>query len=188
MGVWNWVDWIFAVVILLSVIFAARKGFVRELISLAAVVVGIVVAALEFRRAAGWFEDLTSSHAVALAAGFLAIFVTVLIAGAIVSALARFLIRSAGVEWFDRFLGGIFGLIRGIIVDSILLMVLVAFAIKPAAVGRSQLAPYISTGARALVVLMPRDLKSSFRAGFQRFRQAVMEGGKTSPTANKSSL
>lgn len=188
MGVWNWLDWLFAIIVLLSVIFAVRKGFVRELISLAAVAAGIVVAALEFRRAANWFGDLTSSHDVALAAGFLAIFIAVLVAGAIISALARFLIRSAGIEWFDRFLGGIFGLIRGIIIDSIVLMILVAFAIKPATVGKSQLAPYISTGARALVVVMPRDLKTAFRSGFQRFRQAVMESGKNNPATTNNSL
>jgi hypothetical protein len=52
-------------------------------------------------------------------------------------------------------------------------MVLLAFAIKPDAVQKSDLAPYVTAGARALVVAMPGDLKSQFRAGFEKFRQGL---------------
>lgn len=178
MNVWNWVDWLLAVIILVSIFFAVRKGFIRELISLAAVVVGLIVAALEYQRAAGWFEDLTKSHQIALAFGFLSIFILILIAGAVAAALARLLVKTAGIEWFDRFMGAVFGLIRGVIVDSVLLMVLVAFSVKPAAVGKSQLAPYVSAGARAIAVIMPRSLKDEFYAGFAKFRQDVSEESK----------
>ncbi|MGH9351272.1 MAG: CvpA family protein [Terriglobia bacterium] len=175
MSVWNWVDWLLAIIILLSIVFAAKKGFVRELISLAAVVVGLIVAAIEYRRAAAWFEDLTKSHQVALAFGFLSVFILILIAGAVASVLARLLVKTAGIEWFDRFMGAVFGLIRGVVVDSILLMILMAFSIKPAAVSQSQLAPYVSAGARAIAVVMPKDLKDDFYAGFAKFRQDVIQ-------------
>jgi membrane protein required for colicin V production len=174
MGLWNWLDWIMAIILAGSIIMAIRKGLVRELISLAAVVVGIVVASLEYRRAGYWFQDLTKSQEIAWAAGFLTIFVLVLIAGAAVSLLTRFLIQQAGIEWFDRFLGGIFGLLRGLLIDSILLMVMMAFAVKPQAVQKSRLAPYVSTGARAMAYLMPRNLRNSFYQEFQKLRQAYL--------------
>ncbi|HEX5483601.1 MAG TPA: CvpA family protein [Terriglobia bacterium] len=188
MGAWNWVDWVLAIIIVLSIVPAVRKGFVRELISLAAVVIGLVLAALEYPRAAGWYEDLTKSHEIALAAGFLTLFVAVLVAGAVISAAAHLLVRTAGVEWFDRFLGGIFGFIRGVIIDAILLMILMAFAIKPAAVSRSYLAPYISTGARAIAVVMPQNLKDHFYSGFEKFRQAIMESTQRGASSKGSSL
>lgn len=174
MGVWNWLDWVLAIIIVVSVVFAIGKGLVRELISLAAVVVGIVVASLEYTRAALWFQDLTKSQEIALAAGFLTIFALVLIGGAAASLIARSLIQQVGIEWFDRFLGGIFGLVRGVVIDSILLMVMVAFAVKPQAVERSRLAPYVSTGARAMAYLMPHSLRDSFYEEFQKFRQAIL--------------
>ncbi|MGH9395562.1 MAG: CvpA family protein [Terriglobia bacterium] len=187
MAIWNWVDWILAIVIVLSIALAVKKGFVRELISLAAVVLGLILAAVEYHRAAAWFDDLTKSHQIALACGFLAIFIAVLIVGAVASVLARLLIRTAGVEWFDRFMGAVFGLIRGVIVDSILLMILVAFSIKPVAVSRSQLAPYVSAGARVIAFVMPKDLKDDFYAGFQKFRQDVIQDSKGA-AKNKASL
>ncbi|MDE3180533.1 MAG: CvpA family protein [Acidobacteriota bacterium] len=187
MAIWNWVDWILAAIIVVSIVLAVKKGFVRELISLAAVVIGLIAAAVEYQRAGAWFEDLTKSHQVALACGFLAVFIGVLILGAIASVLARLLVKTAGVEWFDRFMGAVFGLVRGVIVDSILLMILMAFSIKPADVGRSHLAPYVSAGARVIAFVMPKDLKDDFYAGFQKFRQEVIQGGKTA-VKSKASL
>jgi membrane protein required for colicin V production len=174
MGVWNWLDWVMAIIIVLSVVMAIRQGLVRELISLAAVVVGIIVASLEYTRGAHWFQDLTKSQEIAWAAGFLTIFAMVLVGGAVVSLMAHLLVHEVGVEWFDRFLGGIFGLIRGVVIDSILLMVMVAFAVKPEAVQKSQLAPYVSIGARAIAHLMPQSLRDSFYDQLQKFRQSVL--------------
>lgn len=175
MGMGNWLDGILVAVVLVSVVAAALKGFVRELISLASVLAGLVIAALCYRRAGAWFDDLTSSHQVALGLGFLTLFVGALVVGAVVSFFAKRLIQKAGLQWFDRFLGGVFGLARGIVVDGVLLMVLLAFSIKVEAVQRSTLAPYIVLGARVIVLTMPADLKAEFQSGFGKFRQALIE-------------
>src|SRR5579884_2429036 len=70
MGAWNWLDWVLAIVLVASIIPAIKKGFARELISLASVILALIIAALEYPRAATWFLDLTNSHQVAMAAGF----------------------------------------------------------------------------------------------------------------------
>ena len=181
MPTWNWVDWTLTLIAVTSIVLAAMKGFIRELISLGAVLLGLAVAALGYQRAALWFEDLTRSHEVALAAGFLTLFVAVLILGAVLSSVAKKLIRTAGLESFDRILGAIFGAFRGLAIDCILLLALVAFAIKPDAVNQSLLAPYVTTGARVIAVLMPADLKSQFHLGFGKFREALIQQDKKTP-------
>jgi membrane protein required for colicin V production len=178
MGAWNWLDWIFAAIVVVSVIAAIMKGFVRELISLASLVVGLVVAAVAYPRAALWFEDLTKSHEIALGLGFLVLFLGVMLLGGLVSVLAGKLIKTAGIQWFDRFLGGVFGLVRGVIVDCILLLVLLAFAIKPGAVQQSSLAPYVTTGANVVSLAMPANLKAQFRLGFEKFRDTLIQKDK----------
>ncbi len=90
----------------------------------------------------------------------------------------RKLIKSAGIEWFDRFLGGVFGLVRGVLVDAILLMALVAFAIKPEAVRQSVLAPYVTTGARAIALVMPGSLRAQFHLGFDKFQEELIQTDK----------
>jgi len=175
MGAWNWLDWTLIGVVALSIIVAFSKGFVRELISLAALIAGIVIAARGYGRASVWFEDMTSSHQVAQGLAFLALFLGTLLVGAVLAAIAAKLIKKAGVQTFDRFLGGLFGLVRGVAVDCVLLLALVAFAIKLDAVRRSALAPYVVGGAEAVANVMPDDLKTQFRAGLQKYRASVNE-------------
>jgi len=110
--------------------------------------------------------------------GFLSLFLATLVVGAVVSHLALKLIKAAGVEWFDRFLGGVFGLVRGVLVDCVLLLALVTFAIKPQAVQQSSLAPYVTAGARVLALLMPGSLKTQFQQGFEKFRQDLIQSDK----------
>jgi len=178
MGAWNWLDWTFAVVAAISVIAAIIRGFVRELISLASLVIAVVVAATAYPTAALWFEDLTKSHDIALGLGFLVLFLGILLLGSFVSLLARKLIKTAGIQWVDRFLGGVFGLVIGVLVDCVLLFVLVAFAIKPAAVQQSSLAPFVTTGAKVISLAMPENLKAQFRLGIDKFREALIQNDK----------
>jgi len=178
MNTWNWLDCILAAFVVASVLTAIRKGFVQELISLASVLIGLAVAALWYPRAGLWFDDLTKSHEIALGLGFLTLFVAVLILGALLALAARKLIKTAGVQWFDRFLGGIFGLVRGVLICAVLLMAMMAFTIKPEAVQKSALAPYVTTGARVIALVMPANLRAQFRLGFEKFREALIQSDK----------
>jgi len=180
MATWNWLDWIFAAIVMASVITAMMKGFVRELITLASVAAGLVVAAIAYPRAALWFDDLTKSHEIALGLGFLVLFFGTVLVGALGGALSRKLIEAAGIQWFDRFLGGVFGLLRGALVDAILLMAMMAFAIKPDAVRQSSLAPYVTAGTRVIAFVMPGSLKAQFHLGFEKFREALIQSDKQS--------
>ena len=178
MGTWNWLDWVLTAIVVASVAAAVIKGFIRELISLATVVAALVIAALGYTGAAVWFEDLTKSHAVALGLGFLVLFLGTLVVGAFASAASKKLIQTVGLQAFDRFLGGCFGLVRGIAIDCVLLMVMLAFSIKTDSVQQSVLAPFVGAGARVIVLAMPRDLKANFAEGFEKFRQALAEHDK----------
>jgi membrane protein required for colicin V production len=178
MNTWNWLDFILAAIVFASIITAMMKGFVQELISLASVLIGLAVAAFGYPRAAVWFDDLTKSHAIASGLGFLSLFLAVMLVGALVGLVARKLIKTAGIQWFDRFLGGVFGLVRGVLVCAILLMAMLAFAMKPEALRQSVLAPYVTTGARAIALVMPESLRAQFHVGFDNFRNALTQRDK----------
>jgi membrane protein required for colicin V production len=178
MGTLNWLDYILAGIVVISVVTAIMKGFVQELISLASVLIGLGVAAFGYPRAALWFDDITKSHEIALGLGFLVLFMGTLLVGALVGIAARKLMKAAGIQWFDRFLGGIFGLVRGILVDAILLMAMMAFTIKPDAVQQSSLSPYVTTGARAVALIMPGSLRAQFHLGFEKFHDELIQTDK----------
>jgi membrane protein required for colicin V production len=186
MAHWNWLDWVLASIVLLSVVTAMWKGFVAELITLASVIAGLIVAALYYERTAPLLLAYTDSRAVALGASFIVLFAAVLVAGALVSVIAKRLVRKVELQWFDRFLGGIFGLVRGLLVDCIVLLAMMAFAIQQGAVERSTLAPYISAGSRVLAVVMPGDMRKGFRAGFEKFRRELIQTDKKDVQAHSS--
>jgi hypothetical protein len=62
--------------------------------------------------------------------------------------------------------------------DCILLLVLLAFTIKPGAVQQSSLAPYVTAGANIISLAMPVNLKAQFRLGFERFSETLIQNDK----------
>jgi membrane protein required for colicin V production len=175
---WNWLDAALAGIVAISVVAAMWEGLIREVISLASLVAGVTVAALEYGRAAVWFRGYTDSPETAKGLGFLGLFFGILLAGAIISFLLRKIVQKAGLAWFDRFLGSIYGLFRGFAICSVLLLPLVAFSIRSTAVQGSTLAPYFMMGARAINAAMPQDLRSQFQNGLEKFRNALIEKDK----------
>jgi len=178
MAHWNWLDWVLAFIVLVSVVTALWKGFVAELVSLASAITALIVAAFNYERVAPLLKGLTRTRSVALGVSFILLFAGVLLLGALVSILARRLIKKVELQWFDRFLGALFGLVRGLLVDCVLLLVMMAFAIQKEAVRKSTLAPYITAGSRVLALAMPADMRSNFRVGFEKFRRALIQTDK----------
>jgi membrane protein required for colicin V production len=178
MAGWNGLDWVLAAIVFISIAAAAIKGFVREIIAIASVVAGVTVAALGYRQLAPGLQDLTRSEAVALGVSFLLLFLAVIAVGAVVSALTRKLIQKADLTGFDRMLGALFGLVRAVLIDTVLLLALLAFSIKPELVQQSRLAPYVATGARLMALAMPQELRTNFTDGFEKFRQMMIENDK----------
>jgi membrane protein required for colicin V production len=179
-GQWTILDSVFVFIILLSVVLALRKGLTRELISLAALIAGFVMAALYYPVAAVWFADLARTEAVANLAGFLVIFFGCLLLGALIMFLVNRFLKMSSLEWLDRVLGGLYGLLRGWAVASILVLPLVAFPVRANAVARSQLAPYLLAGARAAVWAVPKDLREKFYGEYKKVVQELNSSRKTS--------
>lgn len=183
---WNWLDWVLATIVVVSVMTAIWKGFVAELISLASAIAALIIAAVYYARLAPLFQGFTDSLAVARAASFIVLFAVVLVMGALVSVVARKLIRKVELQWFDRFLGGVFGLVRGLLVDCILLLAMMAFAVQQGAVERSALAPYVTAGSRVLALVMPQDMRRGFRSGFERFKKELIQNDKKTIEAHSA--
>src|SRR5258707_5701050 len=80
----NALDWIILVIMLLSALLAAAQGFFFEVICLAGAVVGFLLAAWGYGKLSPWFLQYVKLPAFADLAGFLTIFVlVVLLAGAL---------------------------------------------------------------------------------------------------------
>ncbi len=120
----GWVDIALLLFMALSVVVGLMRGVVFEIMSLAGWVVAYVAAQL----LTPWVQPHTSigqpgsalNHAVAFAAVF---FLTLLLWG-LSARLLRVLIRATPLSSFDRLLGAVFGLVRGLLVLLVLALVL----------------------------------------------------------------
>ena len=171
----NWLDVVLALILSLSFIAAAWNGLSREVVRLLALVGGIVAGMW-------WYEDLavhlrphTGNNELASFAAFLSIVVGSLLAGAIVARVLGKILRWTGLRWFDRLLGAAFGLVRGLLMATAVVMAVVAF--QPTAgsadvIAESRLAPWLLHGASAATSMAPYDLRTRFDEGFERVRAA----------------
>jgi membrane protein required for colicin V production len=168
MGQWTFLDIVFAAVILISTGVAITKGLAREVISLLALVGGFVLAVLYYPVPAGALAEFSRTESIASLLGFVFIFLGCILLGAILSFFVNRFLKAASLQWFDRVLGGIFGLLRGWLIASILVIALIAFPIREHVMARSVLAPYLLAGARAAVLLVPQSLKDKFNEQYRK--------------------
>lgn len=145
-------DWIIVAVLLLCTLQAARRGFFVETFSLAGIVAGIGVASWNYTRLLPWFQGWLRSVALADAASFLCIALAVMLAAGLVGRLIRWSVQSIGLGWADRLLGAAFGLVKGAVLVTLSVMVLVAFwpgsPILQGSLKDSRLVPYFVAAAR----------------------------------------
>ena len=170
-GRWTILDIVFIVITLVSTGFALRKGLVREVISLVALIGGFLLAAFCYHSVGRLFLDFAKSEAVADLIGFLSIFLATILIGAVAAWLVNRFLKMASLEWIDRLMGGVFGFLRGWAVSSIIALALIAFPVRQELLARSVLAPYLLAGARAAVLMVPGSLKLKFYEEYQKILQ-----------------
>lgn len=117
-------DVIVLAILFLSTLLAFVRGVIRELISIAAWVVGIVAAITYAGAVAQMLSGLPVTPVVRHVIAFALVLVVVLIAGAFVAWMLRSAVHAVGLGFVDRFLGGLFGVARGVL--AVMAFVLIA--------------------------------------------------------------
>jgi membrane protein required for colicin V production len=181
----NWADAGIVVVVVLSVLLAAAQGFFFEIFSLAGTVIGYLAAAWGYARLAPTFEPYVKAPWAANVAAFLVIFVAITLLASAIGRLVRATMKEVGLRWFDRLLGAVFGLARGLVVVMVCALAVASFAPQSPMLAGSRLAPYLLVGARAAVWLAPTEVRMQFRSGLDVL--SGMKQGRPAEAENKNS-
>jgi membrane protein required for colicin V production len=167
---WTFLDYVCVCIVLVSIGLAVTKGLVREIVSLVALIGGFILAVLYYHSLGSVLAEFCKTEEISSFVAFLMIFVGCLLVGAIVSFLMNRFMKAASIKWIDRILGGIFGLLRGWAIASILVLALIAFPLREQLIPQSVLAPYLLAGARAAALMVPQDLKDKF---YEQYKKAL---------------
>jgi membrane protein required for colicin V production len=165
-------DWLIVVVILLNVVTAAIQGFFAEILSMAGLVIGYILAAWQYERLAAWLMSFLKNEWLADIFGFLVIFFAILILFSITGRVMRKLMKAVGLSGFDRFLGAVLGMLKGGLVVAVVLMGLTAFTPTSKMLENSQLAPYFLVVGRAAIWVAPSGLRARFYEGLDFLHRA----------------
>lgn len=160
-------DWFAVAIVLYSIVRSVMRGFVREVLGLVTVVAALFLAAWFHDDLALLFKDVVRTENIALFFGFSILFVGTLVVGFTAIWLVYRAMKVARIEWFDRLLGGAFGFVRGWLIAAVIFIGLTAFGVRSEAVRSSELSPYFLAGSRAVVALVPFELKARFLVGYE---------------------
>lgn len=137
------VDIIIVGIVLLSCLFGAFRGLVKEALSLAFWIGAAVLASIFSDDLATRLGAISDSQTVRQIVAFVLIFIFTVFAGGLLSNMISSLMSRAGLGGVDRGLGALFGIIRGLVIVTIIVMLTVRLPITREPYGESTLMPYI---------------------------------------------
>ena len=184
----NPLDWLLTALLVYSAVRAAINGFFREAFTLLGLVVGFPLACWYYRDGAHALAGLITTPTLAQFAAFLLILAAVTITASLLGRLFRRGARTVGLGIADRLGGALFGLLRGALVGTALLLALTAFLPSAPWVGNSRLAPYFLRAAHAVAFTMPKDLRLRLRASLGLLKHSSpdwIKSGLPSHTGNE---
>jgi membrane protein required for colicin V production len=152
-------DYSVLAILVLSILLSVVRGVVREILSLAGWVVAFMVANSFSAGLAPMFPSSIAGESLRLLLAFASLFLSSLLAMGVMTMLISALVKTAGLGFADRFMGSLFGFVRGLLV--VLLMVLAAgFTALPQEPfwKKAVLSRPLETAAMLVMPWLPRDL------------------------------
>lgn len=117
-----WVDYLILAIVAVSALISLFRGFIKEACSLITWVVAFWVSMRFAPIVAGLFEGYISAPSARLGLGYVLLFLLVLIAGAIATHFLTELVRRTYFAGTDRMIGVLFGVARGLVIVTVLVM------------------------------------------------------------------
>ena len=159
----NWFDLTILGILTLSIIVSLFRGLIREVLSLLIWVGAFWVAWTFVDKGANWLESFIELPSARHLIAFVALFLAALIIGGMINYLVGKMITKTGLGATDRFFGMFFGLSRGVVAVTALVLFLQATPFsKDPWWTESKLTPQFAKLAGWVKSQMPEDLAAYF--------------------------
>lgn len=149
----SWLDWALLAVLVVSALVGLWRGLVYEVLSVAGWVLAFVLAQAWAEPASRLLPMEVAAEPLRLAAGFALVFIAVAFAAGLLSWLIKKVVESVGLRPVDRVLGGVFGVVRGLVI--LLGITLVVSMLPLSAQAGWQASPVAQTLSASLHTLKP---------------------------------
>ena len=154
-------DYCVLAILVISILLSVVRGVVREILSLVGWIVAFMVANSFSAGLAPMLPSDIDGETLRMVLAFSALFLSALLAMSLIAMLISALVKTVGLGFADRFLGSLFGFIRGLLV--VLLIVLAAgFTALPQEPfwQKALLSKPLETAAMLVIPWLPPDLST----------------------------
>ena len=139
----NLADWFILIVLIASGIISFARGFTKEFLSLFLWLAAFIAAiSLEY-LATPKIDEFIGNEEISKIISYIAVFVIFIFIGGMIIKFISKLIKWSGASGFDRFLGVVFGLIRGSIVLFVIFLLLPSGIKTTDLINNSKITPII---------------------------------------------
>lgn len=106
----------------ISLLLSVLRGFLREFLALAGWLLAFLVAKLYTLQLAPLLPAAIPSEPLRLLAAFLILFLATLLMSSLLGIALSEVFKKIGLGWFDRLLGALFGLARGVVIVGVVVL------------------------------------------------------------------
>lgn len=156
-----------------SIVRGLFRGLVKEVSSIIGVLGGFYAAYSYYPMVAKLLSGLIAEQSYLNILSFLIIFCGILIIISILGVVIKYLLNVAFLGWIDRVCGVGFGLIKGVLIVTVLFIILTTFLTKGAPlIKKSILAPHVIWISEKMVGLVSEEMKKDFFGKLDEFKKA----------------
>ena len=139
----NPADWFIIIVLTISGIISSIRGFTKEILSLL-LWIGALIAAISLEHlATPKINEFIGNQEISKIISYIVVFIIFIFLGGIIIKFISKLIKWSGASGFDRFLGILFGLVRGLIVLFVIFLLLPSGLKTTNLINNSKITPII---------------------------------------------
>jgi len=122
----NVIDIVFILIVVVFVLRCYLKGFTSSILSMAAIVLGLLVALFFYKNGGDYLRARfwPGLELIPEIVAFVALFLIGFIANKLLDAMLKGVIQGIKLEGVDKFLGIIFGLVEGLVIVGLILLIL----------------------------------------------------------------
>lgn len=132
-------DIVILIVLLLFAALGVYWGLIRQVLALAGLILGVIVAGQYGSAVGGWMTSFVADDRLAQVLGFLLTFLIISMLASLLASLLRFFVGLLFLGWLDHLAGGLLGALQGLFGASVILVAWAA--IDPAQAAELAAAP-----------------------------------------------
>lgn len=171
-----WIDILFIMIIVYTLVMGFLKGFFKEIISIAFFVVGLVVAMKKWMIISSIIRPIIGSEILSNFLSFFLILIIFMITGSFIAFIVRKIFIKGPLKFFDRMAGFVFGGIKGFVIVLILIILTIAYFPDFKLQERSSIAFYSLDITDSLAKIFPMEIYKKYRGNLEKFEAGGSNG------------